>query len=151
MRDFLVILVFSSLFSIKFSPLLPMDVGTLPNHVKSCVLWLCGDLVFNCLPVVDFLRVRCRVFNSAFLCCLIGDRSSTQVNCAWILVIYFQSLQCWKKKWPHTVHGFEVNTDIAAFSWWKCKDWSCTQPCRTIPQHTLFCNLCEGSHQHCTG
>jgi len=22
-----------------------MDVGTLSNHVKSCVSWLCGDLV----------------------------------------------------------------------------------------------------------
>ena len=41
-----------------------MDVGILPNHVKSCVSWLCGD----CLLVVDFLRFcfRCRVFNSMF-------------------------------------------------------------------------------------
>ena len=67
-------LVFSSLFSIKISPLL-VDVGTLLNHVKSCIPWLCGD----CLLVVDLIhfRFRCRVFNSVFLCCLIGDRTST--------------------------------------------------------------------------
>ena len=34
-RDFLVILIFSSLFSIKISPLLPVDIGILPNHIKS--------------------------------------------------------------------------------------------------------------------
>jgi len=40
---------------------------------------LYGDLVFNYLLVVDLLRFhfRCRVFNSVFLCCWIGDRSST--------------------------------------------------------------------------
>ena len=44
-RDLLVTHVFSSLFSIKISPLLPVDVGTLSNHVKSSILWLFGDLV----------------------------------------------------------------------------------------------------------
>ena len=44
-RDLLVTLIFSSMFSIKISPLLPVDVGTLPNHVKSGVFWLSGDLV----------------------------------------------------------------------------------------------------------
>ena len=74
-RD-LVTLVFSSLFSIKIFSL-PVDVGTLPNHVKSCVPWLYGD----CLLVVDLLcfRFRCQVFDLVFLCCLIGDRSSTDL------------------------------------------------------------------------
>jgi len=56
-----------------------MDVGTLPNHVKSGVLWLRGDFSFNYLLVVDLLRFRFRywIFNSVFLCCSIGDRSST--------------------------------------------------------------------------
>jgi len=36
-RDLLVTLIFSSLFSINISPLLSVDVGTLLNHVKSCV------------------------------------------------------------------------------------------------------------------
>ena len=75
-RDLIVTLAFSSLFSIKISLLLPVDVGTLPNNVKSYVFWLCGDYSFNCLLVVDFLRFRFRrrVFDSVFLCCLIGDR-----------------------------------------------------------------------------
>ena len=73
-RDLLVTFIFSSLYSIKISPLLPVDVGTLLNHVKSCVSWLCGD----CLLVVDLsFRFRCRVFDFVFLCCLIGDKSST--------------------------------------------------------------------------
>ena len=50
-----------------------MDVGTLPNHDKSCVSWLCGD----CLLVVDLLSFHCRVSNSVLLCCLIGDISLT--------------------------------------------------------------------------
>jgi len=37
-RDLLVTLIFSFLFSIKISPLLPVDVGTLPKYVKSDVL-----------------------------------------------------------------------------------------------------------------
>ena len=59
-----------------------MDVGTLPNHVKSYVLWLCGDS-FNCLLVVDLLRFyfcfrfHCRVFNSVFFLLFDRDRSST--------------------------------------------------------------------------
>jgi len=44
-RDILVTLIFSYLFSIKISLLLPVDVGTLLNHVKSGILWLCGVLV----------------------------------------------------------------------------------------------------------
>ena len=72
-RDLIVTLVF---FSINISPLLPVDVGTLPNHVKSCVSWLCGDS----LLVVDLLRFRfcCQVFDLVFLYCLIVDRSSTR-------------------------------------------------------------------------
>ena len=52
-----------------------MNVGTLPNHIKSCVPWLCSD----CLLVVYLLRFRfrCRVFDLVLLCCLISDRSST--------------------------------------------------------------------------
>ena len=42
-RDFLITLIFSSLFSIKISPLLPVDVDTLPNRVK---------LVFFCCVVI---------------------------------------------------------------------------------------------------
>ena len=74
-RDLLITLVFSTPFSIKISPLLPVDVGTLPNQVKYRVPWLCG----NYLLVVDLLcfRFLCRVFNSVFLYCLIGDKSST--------------------------------------------------------------------------
>jgi len=30
-----------------------MDVGTLPNHVKSNVFLLCGDYSSNCLLVID--------------------------------------------------------------------------------------------------
>ena len=57
----------------------PVDVDTLSNHVKSCVLWLYGDLVFNCLLVVYLQRFcfHCLVFNSVVLYYLIGDRSST--------------------------------------------------------------------------
>ena len=55
----------------------------LPNHVKSCVTWLCGD----CLLVVDLLRfrTRCRVFNLVFLYCLIGDH---QHNDTWLWEMY---------------------------------------------------------------
>ena len=42
-RSLLVTLVFSSLFSIEISSLLPVDVGTLSNYVKSYFPWLCGD------------------------------------------------------------------------------------------------------------
>ena len=56
-----------------------MDVGTLPNHVKSGVFWLYGGCNFNCLLVVNHLRFGFRygVFNLVFLYCLVGDRSST--------------------------------------------------------------------------
>ena len=74
-RDLIVTLIFSSLFSIKITPLLPLDVDTLLNHSKSCVSWLCGDF----LLVVDLLcfRFHCRAFNSVVLYCLIGNRSLT--------------------------------------------------------------------------
>ena len=78
-RDLLLTLVFSSLFSIKIFSLLPVDVGTLLNHVKSGVLWLCDDYSFNCLLVVDFLRYSFRygVFHVMILRCMINARSST--------------------------------------------------------------------------
>ena len=58
-RDLLITLVFSYLFSLKISPLLPVDVVTLPNHVKSCIPWLCGD----CLLVVDFSTLSLPLLN----------------------------------------------------------------------------------------
>ena len=56
-----------------------MNVGTLSNHVKLGVFFIMWWFSFNYLLVVDLLRFRfrCRVFNSVFFCCLIGDRSST--------------------------------------------------------------------------
>jgi len=67
-----VTLVFSSLFWIKISPLLPVDAGTLPNHVKSGISLVVCWFSLNCLLMVDLLcfRFRCWVFNS-----MIGDRS----------------------------------------------------------------------------
>jgi len=73
-RDIIVTIVFSS---INISALLPVDVGTLTNHIKSCVPWLCGDY----LLMVDLrFRFCCRVFDLVFLCSLIGNRSSTPLE-----------------------------------------------------------------------
>ena len=59
MRDLLVTLVFSSLFSIKISPLLPVDVDTLPNRVKTgvfCCVVIYSQLLasgrFSTLPLL---------------------------------------------------------------------------------------------------
>jgi len=76
-RDILETLVFSSLFTIKISPLLLVDEGTLPNHVKFGVFFYFLVVIsFFCLLAVDSLQFFCcRAVNSVFFCYLIGDRS----------------------------------------------------------------------------
>ena len=75
-ENILVTIIFSSLFSIKKISLLPVDVGTLLNHVKSGVSWFLVVISFFYLLAGDPLQsFCCRADNSVFLYCLIGDRS----------------------------------------------------------------------------
>jgi len=76
----LLTLVFSSLFSIKISPLLLVDIGTLPNHIKSYISWflLVISFLFYLLAVDSLQSFHCRAVNSAFLCYMIADRSQQE-------------------------------------------------------------------------
>lgn len=64
-------------------------------------------------------------------------------------------LQWWKEEWSYSLQRFKIDEDITAFTRWKLKNSnclhyeSCFKSCGTITQHSVLCDKCQRSHNHC--
>ena len=99
-RDLIITLVFSSLFSVKISPLLSVDVGTLPNHV---------NLMFFCCVVILFqLLASGRSFTFPLL-----SLQLDVFSVIWSVIDHNKTCHCWSVELISLSANWLVKMEIA--------------------------------------